>query len=713
MFHYWLKAMIKIVKDKSYVWITNTLLLPALTFLLLALAACTDEQPEQIETEPVVVDYVETGDLAAIKKHGQLRVLRPRMILQQTGLPRRGMPMQWQSELLSAYAQSEGLQLRWITLDDYSELIPALLAGKGDLIMANMTVTQSRSNQIEFSLPLELVREKLVTRRADQIKTLADLKDKTIAVKASASYWETAKEVVKRFPQIALAEVPESTSYFDLLGEVAAGKYDATILDSNVLGPTLIDESKLQVSLTLAKGRAIAWGLRKDAETFRQSINRWLQTMRVEQDQQTFTDDFDQIQQRKVLRVLTRNNAATYYLWRGELMGFEYDLLKKFASQHKLRLEMIVVPDREQLWEWLEQGKGDLIAASITRRDLPGFAFTEPYNVVNEVIVGRKSESKVKKIENLAGREVVVRQGSSYWHRIKELQQKGIAVKLKSAPASMETEEIIDRVAKGEYDLTLADSNILDIELAWRDDIASGLVIKSGLQHGWVVRQTNPLLLQTLNQYVKNMYRGMFYNVTRNKYFKHVQKIQQQVAGRVDGAKGNKLSPYDGLVKELSEKWDFDWRLIVSQMYQESRFNPHAKSNVGALGLMQVMPRTASEFGIRKLALPKSGIEAGVRYMHWLRKQFDNGLPLKERVWFVLASYNAGFGHVQDARRLAMKKGWDPNQWFDNVERSMLLLSQRRYASKARFGYVRGGEPVNYVRQIRDRYEAYVKLTAM
>ena len=165
-------------------------------------------------------------------------------------------------------------------------------------------------------------------------------------------------------------------------------------------------------------------------------------------------------------------------------------------------------------------------------------------------------------------------------------------------------------------------------------------------------------------------------------------------------------------MKRHAEQYGFDWRLLVAQMYQESRFDPQAKSWAGALGLMQVLPRTARQMGFDgDLADPEIGIHAGVKYMAWMRERFDPELPVLDRMWFTLAGYNAGAEHVRDARRLARKKGWSSKRWFGNVERAMLLLSQRKYARKARHGFVRGREPVNYVRQIKQRYEAYVRLT--
>ncbi|MGB5650990.1 MAG: transglycosylase SLT domain-containing protein, partial [Sedimenticolaceae bacterium] len=145
---------------------------------------------------------------------------------------------------------------------------------------------------------------------------------------------------------------------------------------------------------------------------------------------------------------------------------------------------------------------------------------------------------------------------------------------------------------------------------------------------------------------------------------------------------------------------------------QESRFDPDARSFAGARGLLQVMPRTAKFMGFGKIDKPEVGIHAGIKYMDWVRNRFDPELPFNERMWFTLAAYNAGHGHVQDARRLARRKGWDGDRWFDNTEKAMLLLSKKQYASKARYGYVRGIEPVSYVRDIHQRYRAYAEIAS-
>jgi membrane-bound lytic murein transglycosylase F len=284
-------------------------------------------------------------------------------------------------------------------------------------------------------------------------------------------------------------------------------------------------------------------------------------------------------------------------------------------------------------------------------------------------------------------------------------------LQLSAVDEEVETETLIQQVANGDIEVTIADSHLLDIELA------SGLAVKSAFDIGEerpntvAVRQSNPKLLKALDSFIKKNYKGVVYNVLYKKYFKDKRSINRIARERRDKLKDGKISPYDQITRRYAEKYGFDWRLITAQMYQESRFKPGAKSFAGAKGLLQVMPKTAKSMGFKDLEKPETGIHAGVKYLDWVRNRFKEKLPFSERTWFTLASYNAGYGHVLDARRLAKQKGWDPDKWFGNVERAMLLLSQKKYYRKAKHGFVRGLEPVTYVSNIRERYNAYVSLT--
>lgn len=258
-------------------------------------------------------------------------------------------------------------------------------------------------------------------------------------------------------------------------------------------------------------------------------------------------------------------------------------------------------------------------------------------------------------------------------------------------------------------DLTLVDSHLAALESTYRDDIQPLWTLEGDRDIAWGLRANQPRLKKQLDAYISRHYKGLFYNVTFNRYFKEPKTIRLHEEYRVEA--GKEISPYDDLIKEYALEYGFDWRLVVSQMYQESRFNPDARSFAGAQGLMQVMPRTARQFGFSDPHDPEQGIAAGMAYLQWLEDRFPQRLELAQKLYFGLAAYNAGAGHVEDARRLAQRLGKDPDVWFDNVETAMLLLSRPQYARQARFGYVRGSEPVKYVREIRNRYLGYVEFT--
>ena len=280
---------------------------------------------------------------------------------------------------------------------------------------------------------------------------------------------------------------------------------------------------------------------------------------------------------------------------------------------------------------------------------------------------------------------------------------------LQPAPEHLETEELIGLVGNGVYPLTVADSHVLDIELTWRDDVTAAFPLGDPVPLAWAVRGSNPELLAAVNRFIRSEYRGLTYNVLRRKYFEDPKRMRRHVRHR---RKAGELSPYDELIKRHAERHDFDWRLIVAQMYLESRFDPMARSFAGAVGLLQVLPRTAEELGLPDLEDPETNVRAGLKYLAWVRERFEEDLPVRDRMWFTLAAYNAGTGHVRDARRLAAEEGWNSDRWFDNDERAMLLLSRPEYARRARHGYCRGQEPVQYVREIRSTYETYLDMLA-
>ncbi len=655
--------------------------------------------------------YLETGDLPRIKKHGKLRLLMPQR-LEGQALTRRGYPTDSWRKLAENFAREMQLEPVVVHVDSQDKLIPYLVDGKGDVIVTNIVVTQKLRKKIAFTSPLTHVQGQIITRTGDSyLQNPADLEGRKIALQRSSPFWDAVAGLQKDHERLSVETIPEGIETDTILDRVARGEYDLTVLDSNVLKEVFTYRWEFRSPFSITRDRLIAWGLRRDSRELRTALDRFLGRARVgESVASAYHADLPEIKERKVLRVLTRNNPASYFLWRGELVGFEYELVQEFAKQHGLRVEMIVPPTWGDLLKWLEQGRGDVVAAYMTiteDRKARGFWFSKPYNYVNEMVVARANEA-IQSKEELAGRTVVVSRSTSYWQTLRRLQDtERIPLTLLAAPDDLSTAQIIGKVAAGEYDLTVADSHLLDLELTWRDDIKGAFAIGQPVAHGWAVYAGKPKLLDAINAFVDKTYRSTFYNVVYNRYFKDVRRARHHVERRA--AKSGQLSPYDHHVREYAEHYGFDWRLIAAQMYQESRFDPKARSWAGAQGLLQVMPRTANQLGLTNLHDPAVGIHAGVKYLAWLRENFTGDIERTEQNWFTLAAYNAGYGHVHDARRLAAELELDPDRWFDNVEHAMLLLSKPKYYKRARYGYVRGRQPVNYVREIKQRYTAYVR----
>ncbi len=691
--------------------------------LALGAAGCPDEGAgESARKDPEAAAASDEGqaaaaagrsvDLPRIREGGTLRVL----MVRQHGadrLPRGDFPLDHERDLAADFAGQLGLEAEIVYTEGHDDLIPALLEGRGDLIVASLTVTPARRKRVAFSAPIDMVREQVVCRQeVSDLAKPADLDGRELAVRPSSSYHATLTKLQQDVPGLTIEAVDERLDTEQIIQRVATGELELTVADSSIVEAARRYLPGIKAAFDLTDERPVAWAVRPDAPKLLESLNLFLGSSKLlERREAVYRDDLPGLKKRGVLRVLTRNNATTYYLHRGELVGFEYDLAQEFAKRHGLKIEIMVPPARTDLLPWLLAGRGDVVAAGLTateRRRDSGVALSRPYNRVTETVVGDGDDEKLSAPADLAGRTLVVRRDSPYWQTLEQLRDGGIELKLEPAPAEMETEQIIGQVAAGDYDLTVADSHILAIEQTYRDDAKALLELGEPVRHAWAVHPDNQKLLAAIDSFFDKEVHGLFYNVTRNKYFKNERRMRRHTKTRPD--KTGRLSPYDDLVKHFAERFVFDWRLIVSQMYAESRFNPKAKSWVGARGLLQVMPRTAREMGLTDLEKPRVGIHAGVRYLNWTRDRFDPALSPHTRNWFALAAYNAGIGHVIDARELARRQGLDPELWFDHVERTMLLLAERKYARQARYGYCRGSEPVHYVRSIRERWRAYKRI---
>ena len=615
--------------------------------------------------------------------------------------------------LVRRFAEAHYLDVEWVQVDHWDALMPALVAGRGDVVATDVTVTEPRKQNVAFTVPVHRTREHIVVRRGDRIESMDDLAGRELAIREQSSFLQVVLRAHRTNPDIDIRIVPENTPPETLLAGVVDGRYDMAAISIRDDERFKSEWPALRVVSHPFESDAVAWAVNPDAPNLLEALNRFL--AREQLTSLTSGErygDLPEIRDHGVLRVITRNNAATFFLWRGEQVGFEYELLREFAKRQGLHVEVVIAPRHASLFDMLEGGAGDVAAASLPA-DMPpggpGVVMTRPFNYVYDHLVARHDDDTILGIEDLNARAVTVRPSSAHWHTLERFRSAGLKFDIIAAPEDAETETLIAEVGEGKTDLTVAASHVLDIELGYRTDVRKAFSLRGPVPLGWAVRATNPKLLAALNEFLAEEYRGLFFNVVYQKYFENPARMRRHREDRVDHEDADGLSPYDALVQRETAKHGLDWMLVVAQMYQESRFKPKAKSRAGAVGLMQLLPRTAREFGVKDLNDPEQSIRGGVAYLAWLHSRFEPDLTVKDRMWFALAAYNAGFGHVRDARRLAAELGLDPDTWFGNVEDAMRLLSKRAYYRNTEFGYIRGYEVVKYVREIHERYRSYLQ----
>lgn len=436
--------------------------------------------------------------------------------------------------------------------------------------------------------------------------------------------------------------------------------------------------------------------------------------------------DLPDIIARGRLTALTPYSSTSYFLYRGQVMGYEYELLERLADHLGLELEMKVVDDMDQIIAMLLRGEGDIIShgLTVTRQRQRVVHFTDYHTTTHQVLVQRKPEDwremKLHEIEEvlirdpieLIGKKVHVRRNSSYYRRLENLSEEiGGDIEIVPVDGGPDTEEIIRMVAEGEIDFTVADQNIAEINAAYQPILDVETPVSFNQRIAWAVRPNSPELLEAVNAWIAKMKRSTDYYVLYNKYFKNSRAYRRRAKSEYLSFNSGKISEYDNLLKKFSERIDWDWRLLAAQVYHESQFDPEARSWAGARGLMQVMPSTAEDYGIDApdLTDPRKNLDAGTAYLRKLQERWEDIPDPEQRTMFVLASFNVGENHVEDARRLAEKHGADPDIWTDNVDRYIKLKSNPEYYNDpvVRYGYARGSEPSQYVKDILDTYQMY------
>jgi membrane-bound lytic murein transglycosylase F len=402
------------------------------------------------------------------------------------------------------------------------------------------------------------------------------------------------------------------------------------------------------------------------------------------------------------LVVVTRYGSATYYEGRDGPDGFEYALTQAFARHLGLKVRYVVEDSIVDVLRAVAAGRGSLGAAGLTRtadreRRL---RFGPDYEAVRQLVVCRRGGPLPASAAELVGIDLLVLADSSYEERLRELEANTPGLVWRRSE-ELSTDEILERVWRADADCTVADSNLVDINRRYYPELVVAFPI-SEVQHlAWVLPGGADDLAAALREWFDQASRSGLLARLRERYYGHTLLFDYVDLRAFMRRLNTRLPKYRKSFEAAAEQYSLPWTVLAAVSYQESHWDPKARSPTGVRGLMMLTQRTARAMGVRDRTDPLQSIRGGARYLSQMRQRLPEEVLPPDRLWLALAAYNLGFGHLEDARALARRKGLDPNLWHD-LKTVLPLLSRRQYYRKLKHGVARGAESVRYVERVRN-----------
>ena len=423
-----------------------------------------------------------------------------------------------------------------------------------------------------------------------------------------------------------------------------------------------------------------------------------------------FTGDFDQLAQNRVIRAGVPFNRTFYFVDKGTPRGLSYEYLMLFEEAlnkklktDNLKIHVVLLPlSADQLIPALRAGRIDMVVAQLTvtpaRQELVDFTIPTRRNV-DEVVVTGPGAPPLTSVEDLSGREVFVRRSSSYYESLVALNERFQAqgrppVDIQPAAENLQDDDLLEMVNAGLIRTTVVDNYLAEFwaQVFPKVTVHKAIAVRTGGSLAVAVRKGNPKLANELNEFISKIGLGSATRAVLDKKYLQSTKFVKNATSEAERKKFNTLLE---LFRRYGNQYKFDYLLMAAQGYQESRLDQNAKSSVGAIGVMQLMPATGKEQKVGDIKKLEPNVHAGVKYMRFIRNTFFENEPMDDlnKGLFTFAAYNAGPGRIRQLRRETAARGLDPNVWFGNVER---LASERI-----------GRETVTYVSNIYKYYVAY------
>lgn len=406
---------------------------------------------------------------------------------------------------------------------------------------------------------------------------------------------------------------------------------------------------------------------------------------------------------RGYVTVGTLYGPTSYYIEAEGPTGFEYELAKKYADYLGVKLVVVPAYHLDDLFPKLDSGDVDFLAVglAVTSKRLEQYSVAPSYDKVSQKLVFKQGKMRPRKLEALTGKFVVTAR-TSLSENLAKLKMTNDSLSWEES-SELDAEELLLKVLAEEIDYTVIDSNALAISRRYYPEISIGFTIKDAEELAWLVSKENDTsILASLVEFFGQVHHDGSLLALDDKYYGHIEKFNYVDTRMFIKAIENKLPEFKPMFEKHGQ--EVDWKLLAAISYQESHWNPHARSHTGVRGMMMLTLPTAKQMGIESRLDAEQSIRGGAKYIKRMIDKMPERIPYPDRLWFALASYNVGFGHLNDARVITQRQGGDPDRWVE-VKPRLPLLKQKKYYKNTRYGYARGDEPVNYVENIRRYYD--------
>jgi membrane-bound lytic murein transglycosylase F len=409
------------------------------------------------------------------------------------------------------------------------------------------------------------------------------------------------------------------------------------------------------------------------------------------------------------LIVVTRLSPTTYFKEKEEIRGLEYELVEQFAEELGVQVKYIIPESYDQILPTIIRGEAHFAAAalSVTKAREVAVRFTPEYQKVSAQLVYKAGKSRPKKITDTKNGALEVLAGSSHEEFLNQLKEEHPELNW-TALQSVENAELLNLVNEELIDYTIADSNEVSLARRFHPELKVAFDLGEEQSLAWAFPHAEDnSLYKAAKTFINKIKDDGSLEQMLERYYGYVEKL-----GFVDNRTfarhlAQRLPPMIPHFKQAAEKTDLDWQLLAAMGYQESHWNPDAISPTGVKGIMMLTTATAKQMGIEDRTDIKQSISGGARYLRRMERKLPERIQEPDRTWMALASYNVGFGHLEDARILTQRNNGDPDKWAD-VKQHLPLLAQKKFYKTVKYGFARGKEPVHYVDNIRSYYDLLV-----